>query len=298
MSNAPHSPKSIVVGVDAEGRADRALDVAVELARAFGATLFPIHAAPILPFVEPGAHGPTLVEALRSRLHARIDSHLQPLDPRPELQVAQGDPGRLLVECAREHGDAWIVLGPHHKKGWLDFGSTARAVLAHAPSAVWVQPEAARPIREILVPLDLSVDSLDALAIAIELAAERGARITALHCFVPPFVAGAGSPEEAALAFAYPIEELRARSRTEFQAQIQRTEWRGVAHSEICVEGDAAREILARADAADLIVMGTHGRTGLSAWFLGNVAHTVLLRTQKPVLAVRNARRNFALHAH
>lgn len=295
MSNAPHSPKCIVVGVDSEGRADRALDVAVQLARAFGARLIPIHAAPILPFVEPSIHGPTLVEALRSRIAARVESHFAGLQPRPELQVAQGDAGRLLVEHARANDDAWIVLGPHHKHGWLDFGTTARAVLAHAPSAVWVQPEAAQPIREILVPLDLSEDALGALALAIELAAPLGARITALHCFVPPFVAGAGSPEEAALAFAYPIEELRARSKSEFQAQLQRTAWRGVAHTDVCVEGDPSREILARAEAADLVVMGTHGRTGLSAWFLGNVAHTVLLRTKKPVLAVRNPRREFAL---
>src|SRR5690606_38826993 len=56
------------------------------------------------------------------------------------LDVRRGAPAHVLVEAAEELDASLIVLGPHRRRGLLDFGGTARGVLAHAPCDLWMQP--------------------------------------------------------------------------------------------------------------------------------------------------------------
>jgi nucleotide-binding universal stress UspA family protein len=58
-------------------------------------------------------------------------------------------------------------------------------------------------------------------------------------------------------------------------------------------EGDSVDVILEEARPTDLIVVGSHGRTGLSHSVLGSVAYSVLKRADEPVLAVRDPARRF-----
>jgi len=69
--------------------------------------------------------------------------------------------------------------------------------------------------------------------------------------------------------------------------------WRGVAHTSTFADGAPTEKILELSEAADLVVMGTHGRTGLASVLLGNVAYGVLKRSEKPVLALRHPERSF-----
>ena len=137
-------------------------------------------------------------------------------------------------------------------------------------------------IQTILFPTDFSDHSERALELARALARDYGARLVLLHVAAPPELAS-----EAALVFRVWFE----------QAELKRKLRRLVAahanlRPEHCFEqGDAAAEILrvAREERADLIVMGTHGRTGLGRLLMGSVAEQVLRRAPCPVLTVKKS---------
>jgi nucleotide-binding universal stress UspA family protein len=137
------------------------------------------------------------------------------------------------------------------------------------------------PIRTILHPTDFSDRSAAALQLACALARDYGARLIVLHVTELPTVAygeGVVPPNP---------EELRAAA----QEQLDRLQ---VPHGNVRAErrleqGDAVTEILrvAQEAHADLIVLGTHGRTGLGRLLMGSVAEQVVRRAACPVLTVK-----------
>jgi len=84
----------------------------------------------------------------------------------------------------------------------------------------------------------------------------------------------------------YVIDDVRKTERTEFEAFVEDFDWQGVGATTITAEGEPWTEILARQDDCDLIVMGTHGRTGLARAVLGSVAYRVLKGAHRPILVV------------
>jgi nucleotide-binding universal stress UspA family protein len=151
-------------------------------------------------------------------------------------------------------------------------------------------------LRHILVPTDFSAGSNEALATAIGLALDTGARITVFHVhhvpaqIFPDMIMPIG-PElmhDIERSAAGLLEELCARARV---AGVE-ADWQtsiGSTHVEIC---HRAHKI-----GADLIVIGTHGRTGLSHVLLGSVAEKVVRRSPCPVLTVRPEMHSTFAHA-
>jgi nucleotide-binding universal stress UspA family protein len=141
--------------------------------------------------------------------------------------------------------------------------------------------------RQILCPTDLSEASVPSLTYAAAFAHWYEARLTVLHV-VPTFDPIAVGPG----AFYGPLEMVLPMSREEVLAEMRRiTDNAGIGsiHASLAAqEGDPARNIVdqALAIAADLVVMGTHGRTGFERLFLGSVAEKVLRKAPCPVLLV------------
>lgn len=135
-----------------------------------------------------------------------------------------------------------------------------------------------RPIRVILHPTDFSAHSEGALELARSIARNHGARLVILHT-APYEMTPDGMPAPAANPAEYvdALNELRDRvvgTSPGFPV-------------ETCLrEGSPAEEILRAADdlGADLIVMGSHGRTGLMRLLVGSVAEAVMRRAGCPVL--------------
>ncbi len=304
---ARHEP--LLVGIDEAGRSDEAMRAALDLSRRLGAELFAVHALPAHHEAHgleeatalAGPHADAAAErSVRDHLDTRLreivsDAGRSELDVSSLLRVMRGPAARVLLEAAREHGASTIFLGPHERRGLLDFGSTARAVLAKSSADVWVQPGRHAPIARVLVPIDLSKDSLHALRIACSYAACYEASITVLHCFVPLEVGYAPSASYPVPGPTYVLEEVRASARREFDRVIATFDWQGVAHDARFLEGRPASSVLEMQDSCDLIALGSHGRTGLSAVLLGNVAYSVLRESRKPVLAIRLPGRQFLL---
>jgi nucleotide-binding universal stress UspA family protein len=283
----------IVVGIDGEGHADHAVRAAFELGRKLDAEIELVHAAE-LPRHLWSQVGEAELAAAREAALPRLAAHLIEAGfPEPglaeRLSVVQGPPAHALLARAKERRASMLVLGRHEKHGLFDFGDTVRAVLASAECPVWVQAGPYREIRRILVPLDLSEESLQALRQARDLARVFGAEITALHCFVRPelgFVLGYPIPFPTTI-----VDSSRDTAQSEFAKTMEAFDWQGVAHKQSFVEADPALEIGEDQASSDLIVMGTHGRTGLSGAILGSVAASVLRDATVPVLAIRLASR-------
>jgi nucleotide-binding universal stress UspA family protein len=136
------------------------------------------------------------------------------------------------------------------------------------------------PIHTILHPTDFSDRSTHALHLACALARDYGARLIILHVATTPTIAygeGVVPPDPETL----------------FEAERELLERLTVPDPAVAVErrfeeGDPIADILrvAQESHADLIVMGTHGRTGLSRLLMGSVAEQVVRRASCPVLTV------------
>ena len=141
--------------------------------------------------------------------------------------------------------------------------------------------------RRMLVPVDFSPQSEAAWTLARQLARAVGAEIVLLHVFVE-------APLYSESAFAVErVREAYAAGRQWVEQQLAR--WSGTAQQEglavktLVQTGVPHEEIVttARAESADLIVIGTHGYGGVDRLLLGSVADRVLRRAPCPVLAVR-----------
>lgn len=294
-------PANLIIGTDLEGDADHAVHAGLSLAQRFGSEVEVVHAVDFPPAVWMSIDAATLASIQGEAVAAaaeRVRARLREVEERlglgtgavaEHLQVLPGTAAQVLIQRAAERAADLLVLGAHHRHGLFDFGSTARAVLSHAPCPVWVQPGEVEPIRRILAPVDLSEPSLDALAMACRLAAELEAEVEALFCYPPAgqhYTAGAqvelGWP-------GYSVERLRDDVRAEFERVLDQFDWGGVSHTSTFVEGHPPDRIREREAECDLVVMGTHGRTGLARFLLGSVAYAVLKHARKPVLALRDA---------
>jgi nucleotide-binding universal stress UspA family protein len=148
-------------------------------------------------------------------------------------------------------------------------------------------------LQRILHPTDFSDAARTACDYACALAETFGAQLDILHVFDLPVAAmpspGAVFPPD------YFAEERRRVA--EELAKVPDTAPPGVAVQHVTREGTAFLEIVryARESAADLIVMGSHGRTGLAHLLIGSVAERVVRKAPCPVLTVRPRDHRFVM---
>jgi len=143
--------------------------------------------------------------------------------------------------------------------------------------------------KHILVPVDGSETAQLAVDKAINLAKAFGSRVTAIFVIDPYPFTGVGTD------FAYGQTEYLNAATAEANAAVksakERFEQAGVSVETSVVEAHAAwRGVVQAAKSlqADLIVMGSHGRSGLEKLVLGSVTQAVLSHTHLPVLVVRD----------
>ena len=143
-------------------------------------------------------------------------------------------------------------------------------------------------IRRILHPTDFSRASTPAFKRAVEMAKANRSELVVAHVLVPVMpIMGDGyvSPQV--------YEDMDAAARSAAQKQLRklvdRAKQAGVRVKGLLLDGVAHERIAraARAQKADLVVIGTHGRTGFAKLFLGSVASRVLAVSPCPVLTVR-----------
>jgi len=143
-------------------------------------------------------------------------------------------------------------------------------------------------IKRILVPTDLSQASMPALKLAAEFGKAFQAELVLLFVVVPFYTSGDILSAGAVVAS---IVEMQNRAAGAALArEVSRLGKLGVRARSIVVEGTAGATIVERArkGSADLIIIGTHGRSGFSHAFMGSVAERVVRTAGCPVLTVRS----------
>jgi universal stress protein A len=144
-----------------------------------------------------------------------------------------------------------------------------------------------KPFEKILVPVDFALHSSEAVKRAVDLAQHYSATLTLVYVYEPLDYA---LPEGYALYTPEQITHLMEEFRGRLRTLVHDVEAMGVSRVDSKVlNGPAALEIVdfARSNAFDLIVMGTHGRKGLSHLLMGSVAERVLRTAHCPVLTVK-----------
>ncbi len=293
---------TILVPLDGSTLSERALPTALALGQQPGAEV-------ILARVPAADDAQTMADGHRpdqARGDAQIYldtlrlSHQQPgLTLRSRLMT--GEVASAIADtAAAEHADL-IVMSTHGYSGvtrWL-LGSVTEKVLRTAPCPVLAVrapagADAPKPIRQIAITLDGSELSERALAPGLELAQRLHADVTLLRCV--PYTAAKGALDEVERGLSRRMQQdlideaaayLAARSAS--SAQSERLTQSGVTiRTEVRV-GPAADNIYEFVETynTDLIVMATHGRTGVQRWVYGSVTEKVLHSVNTSLLVVR-----------
>lgn len=142
-------------------------------------------------------------------------------------------------------------------------------------------------IKRILAPTDFSELAARSLEYAAELARRTGAELVILYA--DPFLPPPHFTSEQVDDLVATIDRHRAAASTELQRHAERRVGSGVPFQTRVVQDTPAAAIVKTADEidADVIVMGTHGRSGFNRLLLGSVAERVLHETRRPLLTVR-----------
>lgn len=303
--------RHILVPLDGSVLAETILPQVVRLAHATHSTLTLLRAVPLPILADPlvgtlpptsGVYDAWEGEAAAAQEYlAGVIERLQDDALTIHTVVVEGEPAQAIVSYARERAEGLLIaMATHGRSGvrrWI-FGSVAERLLhtapvplllARPPADTPVTVEIAAPYRLILVPLDGSPLAEQALLPAQQLAAAlnatllltavvplRDERAAAKGGVVPPHLSSAQHEEQARLH------------------QYLKTIAAGLEAGGLRVEtqvfyGHPAEAILRASDyaEADLIVMATHGRTGLSQLWLGSVTLKVVQGTHCPALVVR-----------
>ena len=254
-----------------------------------GDTSNPMDFLPVTP-----VEGEAVDTATPQRVEVQTVTQERGTVPVVYAQTDSATPDTAIVEQATDHDVDLVVMGTHGRKGVdrLLSGSVAEEVVRQAPCpafTVLAQDEAvpsSTPIDRVLVPVDLSEQSSLVVDHATALADAYGASIDLLHVV-----------EEATFPTAYDIDpfspsqpDVQERAREALEALAADLGDVDVPVDTHVLAGYAARDIVdfAEEQAADLVVMATHGRTGLQRFLIGSVAEKVVRSAPCPVFTVKS----------
>jgi nucleotide-binding universal stress UspA family protein len=319
----------ILVPLDGSARAERALPVAVRLARASGGT---IHLVRVVS--DPAPYGPRTVPApdwavdLREAERAEAVRYLAAIAAREELEriavettVLTGSAAARILSDARSTGSDVIVMCSHGRTRFSRWalGRVAQSVARHSTAPVLGLhedgPTPAGPfpgtesLLYVLVPVDgsaLSEAALEPAArVVTALAGPAGGALHLVYVLDPAFAPDQEGPDapadpsaraairdEARAYLEGVVERLREGRLAELQVSIT---WSVAFADDVAVgiirvaETGESTEGGGAAVRCDLIAMATHGRGGLQRWTMGSITERVLFGTEIPLLVVRPA---------
>ena len=278
--------EKILVATNFDKDSDQTVQAAVSVAKTFNSEIILLH---VIPEVSgfPTAVG-NLKKKVRERLQ-NLQSDIEKADVRvTETTMLSGVPFDQIVRHADQHDANVIIMGAGEKSGDDPFrlGITAEKVLRKASKPVWVvKPDATMQISNILCPVDFSEPSARALTNAIRLARSFQAKLTVLHAIQPLTVilrlSQVGDMDEA--------NYVRERH-SQFELFLKNFDFHNVDWNREIRPGQPHQEILAMANEtrADLLVMGSVGRSGLSRILMGSVASKVVRQMPCSVITVKS----------
>ncbi|MCC2640078.1 MAG: putative Universal stress protein [Nitrospira sp.] len=288
----------ILFATDFSACADRAMGYGLTLASAWKAELSVMTVLELYPGMDPDY---TVNKMYLDHLRAESVRGLEVIHKQAAVagqaiqsRIEVGIPSQAIQVVAETINADLLLLGTHGRTG-LDhvlIGSTAERVVRMAPCPV-LTVKAGKddasfrkigPIKRIVVPVDLSQCSFDALEYAARFAAHTGASITILHV-MEPVAYGLDFSLTLAMEWKYHRKHLEERLKVLSACLTAH----GVRADHALQPGLPADSITAYVTehGYDLMIMGTHGRRGLSHILVGSIAGAMLRHAPCPVLTVR-----------
>lgn len=277
--------KTILVATDLSERSDRAMDRAIMLARQFGARLIVVHV------VDDTLPAP-MAERMKEAADSVLAEHIAPAraDVDVTVKIPFGEDWVEILRTAETEGAELIIAGLHRRRGVIDFfrGTTVERILRQSNRPVLVvRNRAAKAYERVLVGVDFSIYARRAIETVLAFAPKAHTRL--IHVYDVPFK-----------GFLYGVDTRRettdrhVRQFADFVAEemdtfLSATEGDRERLESVLREGQVHTAITAEVESfkSDLLVLGTHGRTGVAHTFLGSVAESFLTDPPADVLAVK-----------
>jgi len=288
--------KKILVPTDFSEFADKAIETAEILAKPLGAEIHLLHVLhlPVQAVTPEMAVVPVgFWQDLRAFAQRKLDASRAAIEKqgvRCSAEIVEDIPGFAISAAAKRLGSDLVVMGCRGLTGLKHalLGSVAERTVRTAPCPVLtVKHEAGSlKLRTILVPMDFSAASHRALELAKELAKGAGpAHLILVHAYYVPieleqFLIQQGDPV---------LERLSESVTKDLEKILTGLQDAGISSEYLASRGAPEKLIveLAKQKHADLIVMGTHGRRGLSHLLLGSVAERVVRTAECAVMTVQ-----------
>jgi nucleotide-binding universal stress UspA family protein len=286
MTHTNLSIHNILCPTDFSELAGSAFAESVRLARWFGAKVTVVHVMPFaVPIVGDMGYVPLPAETDEASRKAALDSLRHFVDAtehtgvRVQLECREGDACDEILKMARETAADLVVMGTHGRSGIkrMVLGSVTEAVLNRPPVPVLTVnrdfPRRNGLFRTVLCATDVSSSSAGTIGVALAIADEGARRVTVLNVIEHGVKASGGALELSAQVAVQGLIPDEAQSPYRLDQRI--------------AFGEPDSEILAVAaeEAADLIVMGTHGKRALGHLF-GSTVRSVVRDAKCPVLVV------------
>ncbi|NHZ73783.1 MAG: universal stress protein [Nitrospirae bacterium] len=297
--------RRILFPTDFSNTAKQALTHALFLAEQFEAELHMLHAVilhesdprdPDRHFPEPSDILNRLVEIADSEMAEIMRQHESRTFTIREAKVRGYSAGEVILEYAKEHDIDLVVMGTHGRRGpaRLFLGSVAEEVVRHASCPVLTLREAESPrtieaMEKILVPVDFSPYSEEALSYAKELATLYGAGLQLLHTIEEPAYPYFYNPGVTFSPIEH-LEALRVKAEEAMDKLLAETKGPEVPAERFVATGRPSSEIAGFAEehGSDMVVIATHGLTGLERLLVGSTAEHVVRLAPCPVFTVKS----------
>lgn len=236
----------------------------------------------VLPSASEPANVPDHDRTLEE-LRTAVRTHFTgvPADTQLYFDVLQGPLIDGMLTYAAEHAVDLLFLG--HRRSHPGRWALARRLAMKAPCSIWMVPEnTPTTLRRILVPIDFSDHSADTMRVAASLAQlSNHIECLALHVYF----------NEAVVTYEEYDRVLRGQEEEAYRRFIAPINCQGVTITPLFEEGANVAHVINRTaerEGADLIVMGTRGRSRSAAILLGSVTEETIIETRFPLLVVKH----------
>ena len=279
--------KNILMATDLSARSDRALARALSLAHDRGGALTVLH---VVDEDLPASLADAQAATARDAIQEHIDGLAGDDGADVAIKVVFGRSYVSILEVAEDSDADLIVLGQHREDAFKDMfrGTTVERVIraGNAP-VLLVRDRVDAPYRRIMVGVDFSVYSRRAVEFAITFAPKGAFHL--VHAYDVPFkgfLYGHDTRREVGKQHQAQFEQMIETEMASFLGSLEGSLPKMERISQEGVVRDVIHQQLDRLK-PDLLVIGTHGRTGVAHAFLGSVAEDLLRQPPCDVLAVK-----------
>lgn len=283
----------LLLATESSEFSEGAIREAIRLTKRCGSKLTALSVIETNP--EFGSTAPAMLEKMEKEVHA----HLAAVKARAKqegvdcetLTYEGEDSYKYIVDEAVKQKSTMIIMGRRGKKGFrrLVMGSTTSWTIGHSPCSVMVVPRAAQvEFKSVVVATDGSKSSAAAASEAIGIAKRNKAKLTAI-AVVPADIAIPADINIVAVERDKLADLEMQAAEKNAKAVKDAAQKEGVDAQAFVMTGKPADAILeiAKDKSADLVVVGSHGRTGLDRLLMGSVAERVVVLATCAVLVVK-----------